>query len=111
MEEISVKEYLEKSGQLLEKYRFNIENLRHQRKQIEDKFFLPNEMVDFFHTNKSEYKVWSKIQDMILTLEDAYADLVGSMMEAKANPENYNFYLEDKRITIMQLKETEEDES
>ncbi|MHA1401436.1 MAG: hypothetical protein ACTSQE_13890 [Candidatus Heimdallarchaeaceae archaeon] len=110
MEEITLKEYLIKSGQLLEKYRHNLSNLLEQRKNYENKFFLPHEMVDYFHANKSEYKVWAKIQDMILTLEDAYAELVGSMMEALSHPEDYVYFLKDKRLTIMQLKVEEEEE-
>lgn len=110
MKKITFKQYLEKAGQLLEKYRNNFENLRKLRVEIEKQFFMPNEMVEYFYGNKSEYNAWKKLQENILTLEDAYTELVAAMMSAMANEEVYEYYLKDGRLPVMIEKPEEEGE-
>ncbi|MHA1668268.1 MAG: hypothetical protein ACTSX6_10150 [Candidatus Heimdallarchaeaceae archaeon] len=110
MEEISFKEFLQKSGQMLEKYRSNLEHITKIRAQIEKQFFTPEEMIEFFHQNKSEYYTWQATQDSILALEDAFNDLVTNMLDAINNPKGYQFFLRDQRIPVMTQVE-EEDES
>ena len=107
MEEITFQDYLIKSGQILEKYRGNIEHLKQLRENIEKQFFNPEEMVAFFHANKSEYFTWQQTQDSIITLEDAYSELVGNMLDARGSPESYKYHLRDKRIPILTLIEEE----
>jgi len=107
MEEITFQEFLIKSGQILEKYRSNISNLKQLRDNIEKQFFNPEEMVAFFHANKSEYFTWQQTQDSIITLEDAYSELVGNMLDARGDPESYKYHLRDKRITVLSLIDEE----
>ena len=107
MEEITFQEFLIKSGQILEKYRSNISNLKQLRDNIEKQFFNPEEMVAFFHANKSEYFTWQQTQDSIITLEDAYSELVGNMLDARGGPESYKYHLRDKRITVLSLIDEE----
>lgn len=109
MKQIIFQKYIEKAGQLLEKYRTNFENLRKLRAEIEKQFFMPNEMIEYFYNNKSEYNAWKKIQDNILTLEDAYTELVAAMMSAMANEEIYDYYLKDGRLPVMIEKQEEEE--
>ena len=110
MEEINFKQYIEKSGFLLEKYRNNLEHLRRIIQDIESSFFLPGEMVDYFYSNKSEYYTWLQTQDSIISLEDAFNELVGSMLDAMAAPEDFNYFLKDQRIPVLQVIEPEEEE-
>ena len=69
MEEISFKQYLQKCGQMLDKYRSNIAHLSNSRFKLEKQFFDPEEMVNHFYTNKSEYYPWQEMQDAIINLE------------------------------------------
>ena len=103
MEEITFQDFLVKSGQILEKYRTNIDHLKQLRDNIEIQFFSPEEMVAYFHANKSEYFTWQQTQDSIITLEDAYSELVGNMLDARGNPESYEYHLRDKRIPVLTL--------
>ena len=109
MEEITYKQYLEKYGQMLEKYRSNVIHLSRIRDDIEKQFFMPEEMVQYFYSNKSEFYTWQQTQDSIVTLEDAYSELVGSMMDALGDPESYKYYLKDQRIPVLVLQEDEEE--
>lgn len=108
MKEITFKEYLEKSGQMLEKYRFNLFKLTTIRDYIEKKFFNPEEMVTYFHANKSEYYTWQQTQDSIVTLDDAYSELAGSMLDALGDKEAYIYHLKDQRIPVITMIEDEE---
>ncbi len=108
MKEITFKEYLEKSGQMLEKYRFNLFKLTTIRDDIEKKFFNPEEMVTYFHANKSEYYTWQQTQDSIVTLDDAYSELAGSMLDALGDKEAYIYHLKDQRIPVITMIEDEE---
>ncbi len=110
MATITFQEYIKKSGQMLEKYRSNIDHLRKLIQQIENKFFLPEEMVNFYYANKSEYSIWKDLQSNIISLEDAYLELVENMMEAISSPEDFNFLLEDGRIPILEYKDVEGDD-
>ena len=107
MEEITFQEFLLKSGQILEKYRSNISHLKQLRDNIERQFFTPEEMVAYFHANKSEYFTWQQTQDSIITLEDAFSELVGNMMDARGAPENFKYHLRDKRIPVLTVIEEE----
>ena len=109
MEEINFKEFMQKSGQVLEKYRSNLSHLVSIRKDIEQLFFMPEEMVEYFYANKSEYYTWQTTQESIVTLEDAYFELVGNMMDAKGAPEEFKYYLKDQRIPVMVLIEPEDE--
>ena len=110
MEEISFKQYMQKSGQMLDKYRSNIAHLSNLRYKVEKQFFDPEEMVDHFYTNKSEYYPWQEMQDAIINLEEAYNELVGSMMDAMTQPEAFEYFLKDQRIPVLIMPETEEDD-
>ncbi|MBY9002097.1 MAG: hypothetical protein KGD64_14350 [Candidatus Heimdallarchaeota archaeon] len=109
MQEITFQEYLEKSGQMLEKYRFNLFKLTTVRDEIEKKFFNPEEMVTYFYANKSEFYTWQTTQDSIVTLDDAYSELVGSMLDALGDKEAYKYYLKDQRIPTLVMIEDEEE--
>ncbi len=109
MEEIDFNQYMEKSSFLLEKYRNNLDHLRKIISDIEKSFFLPGEMVEYFYSNKSEYYTWLQTQDSIISLEDAYNELVGSMLDAMASPEEFNYFLKDQRIPVLQVIEPDED--
>ena len=109
MEEIDFNQYMEKSSFLLEKYRNNLDHLRKIISDIEKSFFLPGEMVEYFYSNKSEYYTWLQTQDSIISLEDAYNELVGSMLDAMASPEEFNYFLKDQRIPVLQVIEPEEE--
>ncbi len=110
MQEITFKEYLEKSGHMLEKYRFNLFKLTSIRDDIEKKFFNPEEMVTYFHANKSEFYTWQQTQDSIVTLDDAYSELAGSMLDALGDREAYKYYLKDQRIPVIVMIEDETSE-
>ena len=110
MEEINFNKYMEKSSFMLEKYRNNLDHLRKIIHNIEKSFFLPIEMVEYFYSNKSEYYTWLQTQDSIISLEDAYNELVGSMLDAIAAPEDFNYFLKDQRIPVLQVIEPEEEE-
>ena len=110
MQEISFKEYLEKSGQMLEKYRFNLFKLTSLRNDIEKKYFNPEEMVTYFHANKSEFYTWQQTQDSIVTLDDAYSELAGSMLDALSDKEAYKYFLKDQRIPVIVMIEDESSE-
>ncbi len=107
MQEITFKEYLEKSGHMLEKYRFNLFKLTSIRDDIEKKFFNPEEMVTYFHANKSEYYTWQQTQDSIVTLDDAFSELAGSMLDALGDKEAYTYHLKDQRIPVIVMIEDE----
>jgi hypothetical protein len=107
MEEIDFNQYMEKSSFLLEKYRNNLDHLRKIIQGIESSFFLPGEMVEYFYSNKSEYYTWLQTQDSIISLEDAFNELVGSMLDAMASPEEFNYFLKDQRIPVLQVIEPE----
>lgn len=109
MEEIDFNQYIEKSSFLLEKYRNNLDHLRKILRGIESSFFLPGEMVEYFYSNKSEYYTWLQTQDSIISLEDAFSELVGSMLDAMAAPEEFNYFLKDQRIPVLQVIEPEEE--
>ena len=111
MQEITFKEYLKKAGQMLEKYRSNLDHLQRLRTDIEAQFFIPEEMVTYFHSNKSEYYAWQQIQDSIISLEDAYSELVQNMMDALNAPEEFKYFLKDGRIPVMQVIDEDEDEN
>ncbi len=111
MDEISFKQYTQKCGQMLDKYRSNIAHLSNLRYKVEKQFFDPEEMVDHFYTNKSEYYPWQEMQDAIISLEEAYNELVGSMMDAMAQPEAFEYYLKDQRIPVLIMPESEEEET
>ena len=110
MKEIDLKEYMKKAGQMLEKYRSKLDHLQRLRADIESQFFIPEEMVQYFHSNKSEYYAWQQIQESIISLEDAYNELVGNMMDALNSPEDFKYYLKDGRIPVLQVIEEEEEE-
>ncbi len=110
MEEITFQEFLLKSGQILEKYRSNISHLKQLRDNIEKQFFTPDEMVAYFHANKSEYFTWQQTQDSIITLEDAYSELVGNMLDARGASENFKYHLRDNRIPVLTVIEEEGEE-
>ena len=110
MEEINFNEFMKKSGQILEKYRSNITHLLKIRYDIESTFFMPEEMVEYFYANKSEYYTWQTTQESIVTLEDAYLEQIGNMMDAKGSPEEFKYYLKDQRIPVMVLIEEENGE-
>ena len=109
MQEISFKEYVRKSGQMLEKYRNNLAKLKEIRDKIEREFFIPEEMVSYFYANKSEFYTWQQTQDSIVTLEDAYSELVGSMLDAHGDKEAFKYYLKDQRIPVLVVIEDEEE--
>lgn len=113
MQEITFKEYLEKSGQMLEKYRFNLFKLTCIRDDIEKKFFNPEEMITYFHANKSEYYTWQQTQDSVVTLDDAFSELAGSMLDALGDKDAYTYHLKDQRIPVIVMIEDEiiEDET
>ncbi len=100
MDEINFDQYMEKSSFMLEKYRNNLDHLRKIIHNIENRFFLPIEMVEYFYSNKSEYYTWLQTQDSIISLEDAYNELVGSMLDAIAAPDEFNYFLKDQRIPV-----------
>ncbi|MCG3216948.1 MAG: hypothetical protein KAS63_09515 [Candidatus Heimdallarchaeota archaeon] len=108
MEEITFQEFLIKSGQMLEKYRSNIDHLKIIRDGIEKIFFSPEEMVAYFYANKSEYFTWQKTQDSIITLEEAYNELVENMMDARGEPEIFKYHLRDNRIPVLVYPENNE---
>jgi len=108
MQEITFQEYMEKSGHMLEKYRFNLFKLKSIREDIEKKFFNPEEMVNYFYANKSEFYTWQTTQDSIVTLDDAYSELVGSMLDALGDKEAYKYFLKDQRIPVIEMIEDEE---
>lgn len=110
MQEITFKEYLEKSGHMLEKYRFNLFKLTAIRDDIEKKFFNPEEMVTYFHANKSEFYTWQQTQDSIVTLDDAYSELVGSMLDAMGDKEAYKYHIKNQRIPVLVMIEDESTE-
>jgi len=97
-----------KSGHMLEKYRFNLFKLKSIREDIEKKFFNPEEMVNYFYANKSEFYTWQTTQDSIVTLDDAYSELVGSMLDALGDKEAYKYFLKDQRIPVIEMIEDEE---
>jgi hypothetical protein len=107
MEKISFKQFMQKSGQMLDKYRSNIAHLTKSRYQLEQQFITPEEMVEHFYSNKSEYYPWQEMQDAITQLEEAYNELVGNMMDAMAQPEAFEYYLKDKRIPVLVMPEEE----
>ncbi|MCG3227227.1 MAG: hypothetical protein H7645_09920 [Candidatus Heimdallarchaeota archaeon] len=109
MDEINFDQYMEKSSFMLEKYRNNLDHLRKIIHNIENSFFLPIEMVEYFYSNKSEYYTWLQTQDSIISLEDAYNELVGSMLDAIAAPDEFNYFLKDQRIPVLQVIEPEEE--
>ena len=109
MQEITFQEYMEKSGHMLEKYRFNLFKLKSIREDIEKKFFNPEEMVNYFYANKSEFYTWQTTQDSIVTLDDAYSELVGSMLDALGDKEAYKYFLKDQRIPVIEMIEEEEE--
>ncbi len=110
MEEISFDEFMRKSGQILEKYRSNVAHLLKIRKDIDQLFFMPEEMVEYFYANKSEYYTWQTTQESIVTLVDAYLEQIVNMMDAKGSPEDFKFYLKDQRLPVMVLIEEENSE-
>lgn len=110
MKEITLNEYIKKAGQMLEKYRSNLEHLQKLRREIENQFFIPEEMVEYFHSNKSEYYTWQQIQESINALEEAYYDLVTNMMDALNAPEDFNYFLRDGRIPVLQVIEEEDED-
>ncbi|OLS32736.1 MAG: hypothetical protein HeimAB125_05870 [Candidatus Heimdallarchaeota archaeon AB_125] len=111
MEKISFKQFMQKSGQMLDKYRSNIAHLTKSRYQLEQQFINPEEMVEYFYSNKSEYYPWQEMQDTITQLEEAYNELIGNLMDAMAQPEAFEFYLKDQRIPVLIMPETNEEDS
>ena len=111
MEKISFKQFMQKSGQMLDKYRSNIAHLTKSRYQLEQQFINPEEMVEYFYSNKSEYYPWQEMQDTITQLEEAYNELIGNLMDAMAQPEAFEYFLKDKRIPVLVMPETEEEDS
>ncbi len=111
MEELSFKQFIEKSSNVLEKYRANIARLGKLREQMEKQFFSPAEMVEHFYANKSEYFAWQEFQDSIINLEEAYNELVGNMMDANGDPEAYQYFLRDKRIPVLVYPESDSEDS
>ena len=111
MEELTFKQYFAKSSAVLEKYRSNLAHLRKLKDQIERQFFSPAEMVEHFYANKSEYFTWRELQDSIINVEEGYNDLIDNMMDAKGDPEVYQYFLKDKRIPVLVYPEDEEDSS
>ena len=110
MEELTFKQFFAKSSAVLEKYRANLANLRQLKEQIEKQFFSPAEMVEHFYANKSEYYTWQELQDSIISLEEAHNELIGNMMDAKGDPEVYQYYLKDQRIPVLVYPEEDETE-
>ncbi len=110
MEKISFKQFMQKSGQMLDKYRSNIARLSKSRYQLEQQFISPEEMVEHFYSNKSEYYPWQEMQDTITQLEEAYNELVGNLMDAMAQPEAFEYFLKDQRIPVLIMPDTEENE-
>ncbi len=111
MEELTFKQFFEKSSAILEKYRGNLAQQRKLKEQIEKQFFSPAEMVEFFYANKSEYYTWQELQDSTINLEEGYNELIGNLMDAKGDPEAYQYFLKDKRIPVLVYPEEDSESS